>query len=98
MLIEEVRKNLNWDFDINKELYCLDRDTFLAFLIDVHEGEPQLVLYTVKKNGSTTDELEESPPREMLVKAVEEQGGHLKKSCLYNINGEIRAWIEQHLL
>ena len=98
MLKEEVKKNVNWDFDVNKELYCLKRDTFLAFVIDVFEGVPQLVLYTVKKNGSTTDELEINPPREMLVKAIEEQGGNLKKSCLYNINGEIRTWIEQNLL
>ena len=98
MLKEEVKKNVNWDFDVNKETYCLKRDTFLAFVLDVFDGVPQLVLYTVKKNGSTTDELEINPPREMLVKAVEEQGGNLKKSCLYNINGEIRAWIEQNLL
>jgi len=57
MLKEEVKKNVNWDFDVNKELYCLKRDTFLAFVIDVFEGVPQLVLYTVKKNGSTKEKL-----------------------------------------
>ncbi|MCL6638956.1 MAG: hypothetical protein K6T80_04635 [Firmicutes bacterium] len=98
MKIEDVKKNLNWDFDVNKESLSLKRDAFFAFVIDVWEGRPQLVLYTVKRNGSTTDELEINPPREMLVKAVEEQGGSLKRSCLYNINAEIRGWIEKNLL
>lgn len=98
MDVEKVRQNLNWDYDIDHEQANINRSLCYTFAVDVYENTPSLVLYTVKRNGSVTGDLEKQPPREMLVRAVEEQGGSLNSSKLYRVNAEIRRWIEENIL
>lgn len=98
MDVEKIKQNLNWDYDFEKEQRSINRDICFTFAVDVFENTPRLVLFSVKRNGSMTDDLEQQPPREMLVRAVGEQGGSLDKSRLYKINAEVRRWIEENFL
>lgn len=95
----KVKENLIQDFCLAKESKNLEcRQKGYAFVIDVYDKNPQLALYKVSKYSSRCDILEKQPSREMLVKAVEEQGGTLNNSNIYDINGELRQWVEENLL
>lgn len=98
MDVEKIKQNLNWEYDFEKEQNTINRNLCYTFAVDVFENTPRLVLYAVKRNGSMTDDLEVQPPREILLKAVVEQGGSLDKSRLYKINEELRRWIEDNFL
>ncbi|MCL5289826.1 MAG: DVU0772 family protein [Eubacteriales bacterium] len=98
MDVEKIKQNLDWDYNFEKEQNSINRSLCYTFAVDVFESTPRLVLYAVKRNGSMTDDLDEQPPREMLLKAVVEQGGSLDKSRLYKINEEVRRWIEDNFL
>lgn len=91
------RENILWDFDLNSE-FRGQRKTGLGFVIDLLEGTPKLALYQMKVNHSASTTLDIQPPRDMLVRAVSEQGGHLEEENLYPINQELQAWVEQSLL
>jgi len=91
------RENIYWDFDLNGEFRGL-RKTGFGFVIDVIDGIPRLALYQMKVNYSTSTTLNSQPPREMLVRAVCEQGGHLEEENLYPINQELKRWVETSLL
>ena len=96
---EKVKQNLIQDFCLAKESKDFEtRQKGYAFVIDVFNKNPQLALYKVSKYSSSCDILSQQPPREMLVKAVEEQGGTLENSAVFDINGELRQWVEDNLL
>ncbi len=98
--LEKVRERLTWDFDVKNEFK--DREfrkrAGFTFVIDVWCGEPKVTLYRIALNGSESIDLYTQPPEEMIIKAIEGQGGSAKKDGLYNINAEIRAWVEANIL
>lgn len=98
--LEKVKERLIWDFDVKNEFKnsCFRKDTGYSFVIDVWRGVTKVTLYRIAQNGSESIEIDKQPPMEMIVKAIEEQGGSPKKDDLYNINPEIRAWIENNIL
>lgn len=68
-----------------------------AFVIDVCDKNPVLAIYMIKKHLSKTQPLLDQPPREMMIKAVEEQGGNINHDCLFDINSELRNWLEENI-
>ena len=91
------RENILWDFDLNSE-FRGQRKTGFGFVIDVLEGTPKLARYQMRVNYSASTTLDTQPPRDMLVRAVYEQGGQLEEENLYQINQELQTWVEQNLL
>ncbi len=95
---QEIKDNVLWDFRLENEFKGERRQGY-AFVVDVCDGTPRLAIYMIKERLSKTQTLQEKhqPPREMLVRAVEEQGGNLNLDNIYNINAEIRGWLEENL-
>lgn len=98
--LEKVKERLTWDFDVKNEFKDrgFRKQAGFTFVIDVWCGEAKVTLYRIALNGSESIDLDKQPPQEMIVKAIEEQGGSAKKDGLYNINPEIRSWIEANIL
>lgn len=95
---ERVRRRIMWDFRLEDEAILFkERRTGYAFVIDVLDGKPRLALYHVTRFGSKTDYFDKQPPREMLIKALAEQGASVNRDGLYNINHDLRVWAEEHL-
>lgn len=94
--IKENEEHIIWDFCLEEEFK--NRQVGCSFVIDVNDQKPQLSLYIMKKRLSKSETLAQQPPREMLVRAVEETGASLQRDCLYDINDEIRQWIKENLL
>lgn len=94
--IKEIKHKILWDFDLKNEFKNKQRG--FAFVIDVYDKTPQLVLYKVGGFMSQTKPIEKQPPREMLVRAVEEQGGSLDDSDLFNASEEVKSWVKENLL
>lgn len=92
----KVKQNLIIDFCLGKEFES--RQKGYSFVVDVFDKKPQLGLYKISKYSSRCDIIGNQPPREMLEKAIAEQGGNLEKSTMYEINNELRQWIEGNLL
>lgn len=93
---QKVKQNLILDFCLGKEFE--NRQKGYAFVVDVFNKMPQLGLYKISKYSSRCDIISNQPPREMLEKAVAEQGGNLERSAMYDINNELRQWVEENLL
>lgn len=95
---EEIKDHILWDFRLENE--NKERKMGYAFVIDIFEKTPQLALYIVKKHLSKTQTLQEDqqPPREMLLKALEEQNVDFKYDNIYNINDQIRQWVKENLI
>lgn len=96
----KIKERLNWDFNVKKEFFDrkLRTQAGFAFVIDVWDGEVNVMLYRIAMNGSETLDIEKQPPAEMIEKALEEQGGSCKKNGLYNITPEIKAWLETNII
>jgi len=91
----EIKNSILWDFQLENEFK--NRRRGYAFVIDVCDEIPLLAIYVIKDNVSKTQVMQEQPPRELMIKAVEEQGGNIKQDHLFNINGEIRRWREDNI-
>ncbi len=91
--VKKIKDKIIWDFRLENEFK--NRQMGYAFVIDVCDQTPQLAIYVIKKHVSKTQPLLDQPPREMLTRAVEEQGGSMNYETLYNINDEIRQWLKQ---
>lgn len=98
--LEKVKERLTWDFDVNNEFKNKEfrKKAGFTFVIDVWNGIQKVTLYRIALNGSESIDIDKQPPKEMIVKAIEEQGGSPKKDGLYNMNQEVRAWIEENVL
>jgi len=97
--MEKVKRRLMWDFRVEDEsANFMERRTGYAFVVDVAFGEPRLSLYHITRFGSKCDDLDQQPPNELLLKALVEQGATLGRDGIYNINQELRLWIEEHIL
>ncbi|MCL6635241.1 MAG: hypothetical protein K6T29_05670 [Peptococcaceae bacterium] len=98
--MEKVKERLTWDFDVKNEFKNREfrKEAGFTFVIDVWCGEPKVALYRIALNGSESIEIDRQPPLAMIVKAIEEQGGSPQKDGLYNINRELRTWIEENIL
>jgi len=96
-IFNEIKELILWDFRLEDE--NKNRQPGYAFVIDVFKQNPQMALYVIKKHLSKTQTLpdEQQPPREMLLKALEEQNVNLKYDNIYNINQEIRQWLKQNI-
>ena len=93
----EIKESVHWDFRLEDEFKGERRQGY-AFVVDVSDCVPRLAIYMMKERLSKTQTMQQKhqPPQEMLLKAVEEQGGDIKVDCLYNINGEIKHWLEKN--
>lgn len=96
MLKEKIMDKLIWDYNLKEEFK--EKRVGYAFVIDAWENPPKLSLYTVKLNGTMGDILPVQPPKEMLIKALEEQGVKPGQGEYHAINAEIRSWIESNIL
>lgn len=97
--IDRVKRRLMWDFRVEDEsVHFGERRTGYAFIVDVAFGEPRLSIYHVTRFGSQCEDVGKQPPNELLLKALAEQGASLGKDGMYNINHELRLWIEEHVL
>lgn len=98
--LEKVKERLIWDFDVKSEFKDrgFRKQAGFTFVIDVWCGVPKVTLYRIALNGSESIDIDQQPPQEMIINAIEEQGGSPKKDGLYNISPEIRSWIEVNIL
>ncbi|HBX24662.1 MAG TPA: hypothetical protein DEF34_13675 [Desulfotomaculum sp.] len=96
---QEIKDNILWDFRLEDE-FKGERHSGYAFVVDVCDKKPRLALYMMKDRLSKTQTLQDKqqPPEEMMVRAVEEQGANMNLDSLYNINGDLRNWVENNLL
>ena len=95
--LSRVGENIYWDVDLERE-FMRPRRTGYSFVIDLCDGIPQLALYRMKINHSTSTTLDKQPPRGLLVKAVTSRGGSMSADNIYPIDKKVRKWIEQNLL
>lgn len=95
---QEIKDNILWDFRLEDEFKGERRNGY-SFVVDVCDSVPRLAIYMMKDRLSKTQTLKEAhqPPRDMLVRAVEQAGGNMKLDNVYNINSEIRLWLEENL-
>jgi len=95
----EIKGNILWDFRLEDE-FKGERHNGYAFVVDVCDKKPRLALYMIKDRLSKTQTLQDKqqPPEEMMFRVVEEQGGNMNLDDLYNINEELRNWVENNLL
>ena len=93
-----IKDHVLWDFCLEDEFKCTRRNGY-AFVIDVCGQKPRLALYMIKDRLSKTQTLQDKqqPPEELLVRAVEEQGGNLQRDNLYDINETLRVWLRENL-
>ncbi|MFZ5647174.1 MAG: DVU0772 family protein [Bacillota bacterium] len=84
-----------WDFKVGDE-FKLNREGY-AFVIDVYEGEPKLSFYKIKRYSSESNPTKKQPQQEMLLSAVKNQGGDLKRGGLFSIDDNIKDWIRSEL-
>ncbi len=97
--MDRVKRRLMWEFRVEDESARFsERRTGYAFIVDVAFGKPRLSIYHVTRFGSQCEDVEKQPPNELLLKALVEQGASLGKEGMYNINHELRLWIEEHIL
>jgi len=96
---QEIKGNILWDFRLEDE-FKGERHNGYAFVVDVCDKKPRLALYMIKDRLSKTQTLQDKqqPPEEMMFRVVEEQGGNMNLDDLYNINEELRNWVENNLL
>jgi hypothetical protein len=94
-LWKEIEERIAWDFRVGDE-FKRGLDGKYAFILDVCEGEPKVALYKIKKYSCESNTIKQQPPREMLLKAAEEQGADKVRNGIYNIDGEIEAWIRKN--
>ncbi|MTI80913.1 MAG: hypothetical protein FH758_08520 [Firmicutes bacterium] len=93
MDIRSIQDKIQWEFNLYNEFTRPRRKGF-SFVIDVYEGRPHLALYRIGLNCSSTEILDEQPPTIMLVEALIPQAGMVIKDGLYQIDENIREWIE----
>lgn len=92
---DEIKDSILWDFRLDDEFK--NRRIGYAFVIDVCNQNPVLAIYMMKKNLSKTQPLLDQPPRELMLKAVEEQGGNINHDRLFDINTELKHWLEGNI-
>ncbi|GBF34946.1 hypothetical protein DCCM_4066 [Desulfocucumis palustris] len=95
--LEAIKDRIIWDINLKQE-FKDERTVGYSFVIDVCDGNPQLALYRMKKRLSDSTILKEQPPKEILDKALEEQGITKPRDNIYNITTDVRKWIEDNLL
>lgn len=91
----EFRGKIFWDFKVGDEFKKAIEG--YAFIVDVIEGVPRLSLYKIKKYSCESSPTKVQPPEEMLAAAVIRQGGDPEREGLYNIDTDLRIWIEENL-
>lgn len=91
----KFREKILWDFKVGDE-FKKGIEGY-AFIVDVLEGVPRLSLYKIKKYSCESSPTKVQPPEEMLTAAVTRQGGDLDREGLFNIDPDIRIWIEENL-
>jgi hypothetical protein len=96
-LLENIKDAVIWDINLEEEFN--NRTVGYGFVIDVCNGLPSLALYRMKRrvSNSTTMQQEQQPPRELLLKALQDQGLTKPKDNIYPITDEVRKWIEDNL-
>ncbi|SFG25872.1 hypothetical protein SAMN05660649_01174 [Desulfotomaculum arcticum] len=92
---DEIRESILWDFRLEDEFK--NRRIGYAFVIDVCNKNPVLAIYMIKEHLSKTQPLLDQPPVELMIKAIEEQGGNINQDRLFNINSELRNWLEENI-
>ncbi|MTI85548.1 MAG: hypothetical protein FH756_17045 [Firmicutes bacterium] len=96
MDLAKIEDKLLWDFKLAEEF--TNRKKGFAFVIDVYSKNPQLTLYKVGDMLSSTKFLPKQPPVEMMVRAVQEQGGSLDDNNLFDATDEVKSWIKENLM
>ncbi|WP_066639805.1 DVU0772 family protein [Desulfolucanica intricata] len=94
--MEKVKKNLVWDFDLEKEF--IDRKYGYGFVIDLRDETPYLAVYHMGHYISKSEVIDQQPPKELLLEALKEKNIDLKKSGLFPINQALKEWIKENLL
>jgi len=92
---DQIKDDILWDFRLEEEFK--NRRMGYAFVIDVCDQNPVLSIYLIKEHLSKTQPLLDQPPKELLIKAIAEQGGSLNQDNLFNINSDIRSWLEENI-
>ena len=92
---DEIKDSILWDFRLDEEFK--NRRIGYAFVIDVCNQNPALAVYMMKKNLSKTQPLLDQPPRELMIKAIKEQGGNINLDRLFDINTELKHWLEGNI-
>lgn len=95
-VLENIKDDIIWDFNLQEEFN--NRCVGYGFVIDVCDGVPRLALYRMKKRLSDTNILQQQPARELLDKALQDQGYTKPRDNIYQITGDVRQWIEDNLL
>ena len=95
-VLDSIKDGVIWDFDLQDEFN--NRSVGFGFVIDVCDGIPRLALYRMKKRLSDSTILQQQPDRELLDKALQDQGLTKPRDNIYPITGNVRKWIEENLL
>ncbi|ACV62665.1 hypothetical protein Dtox_1812 [Desulfofarcimen acetoxidans DSM 771] len=94
--MDQIKNNLVWDFNVEKEF--INRKKGYGFVIDLRNCTPFLVLYKMAQYVSVSHNCPQQPPQELMLEALRERGVSLEESGLYNINSQLRTWIEENIL
>lgn len=89
------KEEIIWDFDLKNEF--VNRKIGNGFVIDMYDGVPYLSLYKMKRRISETVLLDVQPPKELLEKALVEQGIINFRDDIYSITPSLKNWIKENL-
>ncbi|AQS59170.1 DVU0772 family protein [Desulforamulus ferrireducens] len=93
MVIPIIKDLVDWDYDFSNDFKKRDRG--YTFVVDAWEETPKLALYKFTPYGVKCDYLEQQPPKEMLLEAL--QGQEKNRENIYKINQALRNWIEENI-
>lgn len=94
-LWKEIESRIAWDFRVGDE-FKRGLDGKYAFILDIYEGEPKVALYKIKKYSCESNTIKKQPPSEMLINAAKKEGADRIRHGIFNIDGEIEAWIRKN--
>lgn len=95
MTLPIIKPLIDWDYDLNNDFK--NKEKGYTFVIDVFQAEPKLALYKFTPFMTKCDYLDQQPPLEMMIKALEEKD-HGGKDGVFNIDSALRTWIEDNIL
>ncbi|HBV97821.1 MAG: hypothetical protein JL50_02730 [Peptococcaceae bacterium BICA1-7] len=94
-LWKQIESRVAWDFRVGDE-FKRGQDGKFAFVLDIYEGEPKVALYKIKKYSCESNTIKQQPPSEMLLSAAKKEGADRVRHGIFNIDGEIEAWIRKN--
>ncbi|MFZ5644253.1 MAG: DVU0772 family protein [Bacillota bacterium] len=94
-LWKELEDRIAWDFNIGDE-FKKNMDGRYAFIIDIYEESVKLALYKMKKYSCESNPIKQQPPKEMILKAVQDKCTDYVRGGMYDIDEDLKTWIRKN--